>query len=87
MKGKRQDDDLLCSAGDEIDNAVFAAILSLSPSDNRPEWDMSLIGAAADAIESVMEQYGLKICRPWQDEDETICYCTEDRCTHCTRSQ
>lgn len=28
MKGKRRDDDLLCSAGDEIDNAVFAAILS-----------------------------------------------------------
>ena len=87
MKGKRQDDDLLCSAGDEIDNAVFAAILSLSPSENRPEWDMSLIGEATDAIESVMERHGLKVCRPWQDEDETICYCTEDRCKYCTRSQ
>lgn len=61
MKGKRQDDDLLCSAGDEIDNSVFAAILSLSPSENRPEWDMSLIGEATDAIESVMERHGLKV--------------------------
>ena len=50
MKGKHQDNGLLCTAGDEIDNAVFAAILSLSPSDNRPEWQMSLIGEATDAI-------------------------------------
>ena len=83
MKG---DPDLLCSAGDEIDNAVFKAILSLSPSKNRIEWDMSIIGAATDAIESVMEQHGLKVCRPWEDEDETICYRTGDRCKHCTRS-
>lgn len=81
----KADPDLLCSAGDEIDNAVFKAIFSLCPSKSSLEWDMSLIGAATDALESVMEQYGLAVCHPWQDEDETICYCTEDRCTHCTR--
>ncbi len=81
------DPDLLCSAGDEIDNAVFAAILSISPPENRPEWSMSIIGEATDAIESVMKRHGLKVCCPWQDEDENICYDTEDRCKHCTRPQ
>lgn len=80
-----KDSDLLCAAGDEVGNAVFAAILSLSASENRPEWDMSIIGAATDAIESVMEQHGLKVCRPWEDQDEVICYQTEDRCSHCSR--
>lgn len=75
------------AAGNEIDNAVFAAILSLSPSKNRPERNMSLMEAATDAIEAVMEQHGLNVCRPWQDEDDTICFCTEARCKHCTRSQ
>lgn len=87
MKGKHQDNSLLCTAGDEIDNAVFAAILSLSPSDNRPEWQMSLIGEATDAIKSVMENHGLKVCHPWQDEGKTVCYRTEDHCTYCTRSK
>lgn len=82
----KEDPDLLCSAGDEIDNAVFAAILVLSQPENCPAWDMSLIGDATDAIKSVMEQHGLSVCHPWQDEDETICYCTEDCCTYCVRS-
>ena len=79
------DDDLLCTAGDEIDNAVFRAIFALSPPQSGLEWDKSLIGEATDAIKSVMERHGLKVCHPWQDEDGTICCHTEDHCSYCTR--
>lgn len=87
MKGKCADNDLRCAFGDEIDNAVFKAIFSLSPTQNGLKWDMSLIGEATDAIKSVMEHHGLKICQPWKDEDGADCYCTEDRCVYCARSQ
>lgn len=80
-----KDDDLLCTAGDEIDNAVFRAIFALSPPQSGLEWDKSLIGEAADAIKSVMERHGLKACHPWQNEDGTICYRTGDHCSYCTR--
>lgn len=81
MKG----DDLLCAGGDEIDNAVFKAILSLSTSKTCIEWDVSIIGEATDAIKSVMERHGLKVCHPWQEEDGSICYYTEDHCVYCPR--
>lgn len=87
MKGKRADNDSRCSSGDEINNAVFKAIFSLSPSQNGLKWDMSLIGEATDAIKSVMERYGLKVCHPWKDEDGADCYCAEDRCAYCARSK
>lgn len=83
MKG---DSDLLCTAGDAIDNAVFAAILSLCTPESRPEWDMSLIGVATDAVTDVMEKHGLKVCHPFEDCNEVICHKSEDRCSYCNRS-
>ena len=80
-----KDNDLLCAAGDEINNAVFKAILSLSTSKTRIEWDPSIIEEATDAIKSVMERHGLKVYHPWKEEDGTICYSTGEHCSYCTR--
>lgn len=81
----RSDDDLLCEAGDEIDNAVFDAIQALSP--EKLEWDMRYIGNVTEAIESAMESFNVPTCHPWQDDDEHICYSLEnERCQHCPRA-
>lgn len=78
------DDDLLCEAGDIIENAVYQAIQSLCPV--KLEWDMALIGPTADAIEAVLKKHGKPTCRPWEDENQNICYSLEkERCAHCTR--
>lgn len=78
----RHDDDLLCEAGDLIDNAVFNAIQALS--DKKIEWDMRYIGSVAEAIESAMESFGVPSCHPWQDDEENICYSLDnERCPHC----
>lgn len=80
----RPDDDLLCEAGDQIDNAVFNAIQALS--DKKLEWDMRYIGNVTMAIESAMESFRVPSCHPWQDDDENICYSLDDeRCAHCQR--
>lgn len=82
-----KDDDLLCKQGDEIYYAVYGAICALSPGE-KPEWDMSVIGPATDALVSTMEDHGLATCYPWQDENEDICYSLpDDRCEHCQRGQ
>lgn len=80
----RPDDDLLCEAGDQIDNAVFNAIQALS--DKKLDWDMYYIGNVTTAIESAMESFGVPSCHPWQDDDENICYSlNNERCAHCQR--
>lgn len=80
----RPDDDLLCEAGDQIDNAVFNAIQVLS--DKKLDWDMHYIGNVTMAIESAMESFGVPSCHPWQDDDENICYSLDnERCAHCQR--
>ena len=76
-------EDLLCEAGDIIDNAAFDLLNALSP--ERIDWDMSVIAEITDAVEGIMERRGLKTCRPWLDADEVICYKSEDRCKYCTR--
>lgn len=82
-----KDEDLLCSQGDEIYNAVYEAICALSPGE-KPEWDMAFIGPAADALVSTMEEQGLATCYPWQNENEDICYSLpNDRCEYCQRGQ
>jgi len=83
----KQDDTFLCDRGDDIDNAVYDAICALSPG-KKPEWDMSFIGPAADMLVYVMQNHGLETCRPWQNEDEEICYSLQDeRCEHCPHEQ
>lgn len=130
----QSDEDLLCDAGDSIDNAVFAVIESIAtgssegvdisamtediidamtldethkchpavnaviislikaamynhniPKGQEPEWDMSVIGDATDMIETFLETQGLHVCRPWQDDEECICWSTNERCPWCTR--
>lgn len=76
-------EDLLCDAGDIIDNAAFDLLNALSP--ERIDWDMSVIAEITDAAERIMERRGLKTCRPWLDADGVICYESEDRCKYCTR--
>lgn len=76
-------EDLLCEAGDIIDNAAFALLNALSP--EHIDWDMSVIAEITDAVEGIMERRGLKTCRPWFDADGAICYESEDRCKYCTR--
>lgn len=79
------DDDLLCQAGDTIDNAVFAAISALCPVPL--EWDINLIAEITDTIEAALGKRNLPACRPWEDEEQNICYSTSDRCSYCKRQQ
>lgn len=78
-----KDDNLLCEAGDIIDNAVFEAIQSIAHKKEQLEWDMSLIGEVSDFIETLLAERGINTCHPWQDEDECICYATSERCGYC----
>lgn len=50
-----------------------------------PEWDMHYIGNLIVVFEVIFEENNVPICYPWEDEDECICYATDDRCKHCTR--
>ena len=81
MKGNSN---LLCADWDDIDNSVFKTILSLGTPKTRIDRDMQIIREATDAIKSVMERNGLKVCHPWKTEDGNICYHTEDHCSYCT---
>ena len=79
-------DNFLCSRGDDIDNAVFDAIKTVAHAPEGVEWDMSIIAPVTQCIEDVLIKRGINTCHPWQDDDENICYFTEDRCSHCTKS-
>ncbi len=57
-----EDDELLCEAGDQIDNAVFDAINALSP--QKLEWDMCFIGHVTIALEKAMESFEIPACHP-----------------------
>lgn len=82
-----KDEDLLCKQSDAIYNAVYDAICALSPGE-KPEWDAAIICPAVDALVNVMEDHGLAVCYPWQDENEDICYSLpDDRCEHCQCGQ
>lgn len=81
-----KDDDLLCEAGDRIDNAVFEAIMSIAHHVKKLDWDMSLIGPVSDFIERLLTERGISTCHPWQDENECICYATSDRCKYCEKN-
>jgi hypothetical protein len=78
------DDDLLCEAGDRIDNAVHAALSSLCV--NELDWDLSLIGPATEALEALLVARGIPTCHPWENENGNICYSlSEERCAHCPK--
>lgn len=79
------DNNLLCEAGDRIDNAVFSAIQELAHDGGSLEWDMSIIGEVSDFIEDLLAEKGIATCHPWQDGSENICYSTSERCKHCQR--
>lgn len=50
-----------------------------------PNWDMSIIGPTTDALENLLIEHHIPTCHPWEDEDETICYLSDDRCPHCQK--
>lgn len=79
------DDNFLCAMGDYIDNAVFAAIQTLVAPDKKLDWDMSLIAPVAQYIDDLLTKRGINTCRPWQDDDENICYSTDGGCSYCKR--
>lgn len=73
-------EDVLCKRGDVVDNAIYhmlCVILDLTPDEF--EWDMSIIGEVADAVEAILLQCGHPLCRPWieregdSDDDQTFC--------------
>lgn len=76
-------DDLLCDAGDKIDNASHAALCALAAVP--VEWDMSKIAEVNDAIISILQKHGIPTCHPWENGEGIICYATEDRCIHCKK--
>lgn len=79
------DDDLLCEAGDTIDNAVQDLLNALSVTP--VEWDMSLIAQVKNAAESILKARNIPVCIPWENEDGHICYSLpNERCAHCPRS-
>ena len=80
-----QNDEFLCSQNDLIDNSVFDAIQSVAY--NKIDWNMELIGEVTMCIEKVLTEHKIPICHPWQDDDENICYSTEDRCEYCRFNQ
>ena len=78
------DDNLLCEAGDVIDNAAFDLLSALSS--EKLEWDMQIIGEVVNAVEGILKQFNIPCCRPWQNENEHICYSLpNERCAHCPR--
>ena len=79
------DDVLLCESGDRIDNAVFDAIVAIALDGKSLEWDMSLISEVSYFIEEILTARNIATCRPWQDENEQICYSTSERCKYCRR--
>lgn len=128
----QKDEDLLCSAADRIDGAVYellAAVLAGVPDkaasedavhamidsgwdkeipatvtwlartaaaavlfdagmqkqNGDLEWDISLIAEVADAIESELKLQNIPVCRPWQYDQEYICWSTPERCKWCSR--
>lgn len=78
------DEDLLCEAGDEIDNAAHAVICALAAVS--VEWDMAKIAEVTDAVENILRQHNIPVCHPWEDENGIICYATENRCAYCKKS-
>ena len=80
------EDNFLCSRGDDIDNAVFDAIKAVAHAPEGVEWDMSIIAPVTQCIEDILHDRGVNTCHPWKDENEIICYCNDDRCSHCTKS-
>lgn len=47
---------------DEIDNAVFSCITTLT--EQKLEWNMEIIGKVTDAIKGVLAEYNLKVRHP-----------------------
>lgn len=80
-----RDDDLLCEAGDTLDNAADSLIVALSAAP--VGWDMSLIAQVKDAVAGILKGRNIPVCIPWENEDGHICYSLPgERCTHCTHS-
>lgn len=50
-----------------------------------PAWDMFYIGHLIDIFEDIFTEQNIPMCYPWQDDEECICYATDERCKHCTR--
>ena len=53
---------------DEIDNAVFSCITTLT--EQKLEWNMEIIGRVTDAIKDILAEYGLKVRHPAIEIDE-----------------
>ena len=85
----------LCLDGTEIGDLERQTIEAMIPIMTKhgatmgetPEWNMEIIGSVIELFESILVQNGLPLCHPWQDEEECICYATEDRCAYCTRKR
>lgn len=73
----------LVDKNDSIDNAVFHALRSLMANPDSFEWDMFYIGEAAELLEEFLKENKFEVCHPWHDENETICYLTDERCPYC----
>ena len=63
--------------------ALFDAGLQKEVSDL--DWDITIIGDVTDAIESELKLQNIPVCRPWQDDQEHICWSTPERCEWCSR--
>lgn len=49
------------------------------------EWDTSPIEETMFAISGMLKAYQLPVCRPWQNDEEHICWSTKYRCKWCKR--
>lgn len=78
------DEDLLCEAGDKIDNASFDALCALSAVPL--EWDMEKIALVNEAIEDILSRFNIPTCHPWENGENTICYATNERCSYCKKA-
>ena len=59
---------------------------SITPGpDGSIDWNMGPIGDMTDILEEAMVEAGLPTCHPFEVEDESICYASEERCKHCPR--
>lgn len=79
----KSDPDFLLEAVDRIHNSVWSAVQEMAHSAEELEWDMSIIGDISDYIEETLKAHNIRACYPFQTDDETICYASDDRCSHC----
>jgi len=83
MRNKESELTFLTESVDRIDNAVWAAVREMAHNADHMDWDMAIIGEVCDFIEETLKAHNISTCYPFQTDDETICYASADRCSHC----